>query len=69
MRQIEVSGEYIKLGQLLKLAGITGSGSDAKMLIQDGQIKLNGSVCTERGKKVRSGDIIKYLDDEIQIIT
>ncbi len=52
--------EFVKLQQLMKLADIVGQGSDAKLLIQDGQVKLNGEVCTMRGKKVYDGDIMEF---------
>ena len=51
MRTIEISTEFIKLQQLLKLADIVGYGSDAKMLILNGQVKVNGEIAHERGKK------------------
>ena len=54
--EITIKDEYIKLGQALKLAGLVGSGVDAKFVIQDGQVKVNGEVDTRRGKKLNSGD-------------
>ena len=49
---------FIKLEQLLKLAGLTDTGGFAKALIQQGQVKVNGEVCTIRGKKIRNGDVV-----------
>ena len=49
MEYIKIHTDYIKLQQALKLANVVGQGSDAKIIIQDGMIKLNGEVCTQRG--------------------
>ena len=57
--EIKISTEFIKLDALLKFASLVGSGGEAKMLIQDGKVLVNGEVCTMRGKKIRSGDIVK----------
>lgn len=57
---ITIKDEYIKLGQALKLAGLVSSGVDAKFLIQDGQVKVNGKVDTRRGKKLRPGDTFEF---------
>ena len=56
--EITIKDEYIKLGQALKLAGLVGS--DAKFVIQDGQVKVNGEVDTRRGKKLYSGDNFEF---------
>lgn len=52
--------EFIKLGQALKKAGLVSSGVDAKMIIQDGLVKVNGEVDTKRGKKLYPGDSFEY---------
>lgn len=51
MEEVRIKDAYIKLGQALKLAGLVGSGVDAKYVIQNGQVKVNGQVETQRGKK------------------
>jgi ribosome-associated protein len=61
--EIGITTEYIKLDQLLKLAGLTGSGAEAKKLIRDGYVTLNGEVCTSRNKKIYPSDIVVF-DDE-----
>ena len=61
---IKISTEFIKLDQLLKFSGIIGNGSDAKFLISDGQVEVNGEIATQRGKKIRPGDVVK-LGEEI----
>ena len=53
---VAISTEYIKLQDAMKLANAVGSGGEAKILIQDGQVSVNGEVCTMRGKKLRPGD-------------
>lgn len=60
METVKISTEYIKLEQLLKLEGLVGSGSEAKIVISQGVCFVNGSVELQRGKKLRSGDIVEY---------
>ena len=62
MEKIEVKAEegFIRLDSFMKYAGMCNSGGRAKYLIQGGEVKLNGEVCTMRGKKLRSGDIVEY---------
>lgn len=67
MEQILIHTEFIKLDSLLKLAGLAETGGEAKLLIQDGQVKVNGQICTMRGKKMRSGDQVE-LDGRAVII-
>mgnify|MGYP004654601385 CR=1 FL=1 len=68
--QISIKTEYIKLDQLLKYSGIAENGSDAKDMILDEIVKFNGEICTMRGKKVRSGDIVEVdFEDETVIIS
>lgn len=61
MEMITITTEYIKLQDLLKLAAITATGGEAKLLIQDGEVLVNGEVCTMRGKKLRPGDVVEPL--------
>lgn len=67
MQEITIQDEFIKLGQALKKAGLVGSGVDAKMLIEDGQVTVNGEVELRRGKKLRDGDVVRLEDDEFTI--
>lgn len=60
MQKIYIRDEFIKLGQALKLAGLVESGLDAKYVIQDGEVTLNGEVETQRGKKCVPGDVISF---------
>lgn len=65
-QEITIKTPYIKLGSLIKLANIVGSGGIVKMIIQDGLVKLNGETCTMRGKKIVANDLIEVaLDPEI----
>ncbi|MBR6967973.1 MAG: S4 domain-containing protein YaaA [Ruminococcus sp.] len=57
--KIKITTEFIKLDALLKFASFVGSGGEAKQLIQDGEVLVNGEVCTMRGKKIRPGDEIE----------
>ena len=67
MNQIKIKDDYIKLGQALKLAGMVGSGVEAKVVIQDGQVLVNGEVELQRGKKLYPGDIFSFNGEEAQI--
>lgn len=60
--------EFIKLGQALKKAGLVGSGVDAKMIILDGLVKVNGQVETQRGKKLHDGDIVSYNGETVKVV-
>lgn len=62
MKEIKIETEFIKLDQFLKYAGIVQTGGEAKMMIQDGMIKFNGEIITQRGKKIRKDDIIEIED-------
>lgn len=67
MNQIKIKDDYIKLGQALKLSGMVGSGVEAKIVIQDGQVLVNGEVEIQRGKKLHPGDIFSFNGEEAQI--
>lgn len=68
MEEIKIYTEYIKLDDLLKFAGIIGSGGQAKAVILDGLVKVNGEVCTMRGKKLRGGEIIEFMGNKLKVI-
>ena len=59
MQKILIHTEFIKLDALLKFAGVTETGGEAKEAIQAGEVKVNGAVCTMRGKKLRPGDRVE----------
>lgn len=56
MTTITITTEYIKLQDLLKFAAIASTGGEAKIMVQEGQVTVNGEVCTQRGRKIRPGD-------------
>ncbi|HCI73569.1 MAG TPA: RNA-binding protein [Lachnospiraceae bacterium] len=59
--------EYIKLGQLLKAMRLVDEGSDAKFVIADGKVSVNGEACTMRGKKIHDGDTVSYNGEVIHV--
>ena len=65
VRCIEIEGEFIRLDSLLKLASVTPTGGVAKVLIQDGEVFVDGEVCTMRGKKIRDGNVVRYGGDTL----
>ncbi len=67
METIKLKGEYIKLGQALKAAGTVGSGVDAKYIIEDGLVSVNGQIEMQRGKKLRVGDVVTFEGNTITI--
>jgi len=67
MEIIKLRDDYIKLGQALKAAALVGSGVDAKFVIEDGLVKVNGNIEYQRGKKLRAGDIVTFEGQEIRI--
>ena len=60
MTDITITTEFIKLQDLLKLANLVGTGGEAKIVIQNGDVLVNGEVCTMRGKKIRPGDMVAF---------
>ena len=67
MEELKLRDEFIKLGQALKATGLVESGVDAKMVILDGQVKVNGTVELQRGKKLHAGDVVEYDGETIRI--
>lgn len=63
--RIKIDSEYIKLQDLMKFCGLVGTGGEAKIVIQNGEVKVNGEVCTMRGKKLRTGDKVEFDGTEI----
>ena len=67
MKTMTITTEYIKLQDLLKLANVVETGGEAKLVIQEGDVTVNGEVCTMRGKKCRAGDIIELDGQSVEI--
>lgn len=68
MEIIKLKSEYIKLGQALKAVGLAESGVDAKFMIQDGLVKVNGKTELQRGKKLYDGDEVEFEGNIIKIL-
>ena len=66
MQTIAIKTEFIKLDALLKFSGPCETGGDAKLIIQEGRVKVNGETCTMRGKKMRPGDVA-CIDDQLEL--
>ncbi|WP_251446281.1 RNA-binding S4 domain-containing protein [Vermiculatibacterium agrestimuris] len=66
--EVKITTEFIKLEALLKFAGVTETGGEAKGAIQAGEVKVNGEVCTMRGKKLRPGDQVALPGLELVVI-
>ena len=67
MEKIYLREDYIKLGQALKAAGLVGSGIEAKIVITEGQVLVNGEVEFQRGKKLRENDLVEFNGEQILI--
>jgi ribosome-associated protein len=67
MENLKINTEYIKLDQFLKWAGISSMGSESKIYITEGKVKVNGQVELQRGKKLRKGDIVEFESKSFQI--
>ena len=67
METIQIQTEYIKLDAFLKFAAMVGTGGEAKLVISDGLVQVNGEVCTMRGKKLRAGDTVTFADHTLLV--
>ena len=67
MTEIKIYSEYIKLDAFLKFCGAVGTGGEAKLRIAAGEVKVNGAVCTQRGKKLRDGDRVTLGPEEFGV--
>ena len=67
MERITINEEYIRLDNLMKFSGLCDTGGRAKYLIQNGEVKLHGEVCTMRGKKIRGGDRVEYQGRTVEV--
>jgi ribosome-associated protein len=68
MEDVAVRGEMIRLGQLLKLAGVVEGGGEAKELLTDGGVLVNGEVETRRGRQLRDGDVVQAGEAELRVV-
>jgi len=67
MQTVKIETEYIKLDSLLKYTGIVETGGEGKLIVQEGKVKVNGEVCTQRGRKIRAGDVIEVGDTKFTV--
>lgn len=67
-RDVAIRDETIRLGQLLKLAGVAGTGGEARELVQEGVVRVNGAVETRRGRQLRNGDVVEALGERLRVI-
>ncbi len=68
METISITGDFIKLDALLKYAAAVGTGGEAKQVIADGMVQVNGETCTQRGKKLRAGDTVTFAGLSFEIV-
>lgn len=66
--KIKIEEEFIRLDNLMKFSGLCATGGQAKYLIQNGEVKLNGEICTMRGKKIRNGDSVEYNGQTVEVM-
>ncbi len=66
-RDVAIREQSIRLGQLLKLAGLAGSGAEARGLVQDGAVQVNGEVETRRGRQLRRGDVVAVAGETVRV--
>ena len=64
--EVKITTEFIKLDSLLKFANAVATGGEAKQIVQDGLVKVNGETCTMRGKKIRPGDVVE-VDGQLEL--
>ena len=68
MEKIEITTEFIKLDSLLKFAALVGTGGEAKYVIAEGMVTVNGLPCTQRGKKIYPGDKVSFAGNTIEVV-
>lgn len=68
MEKITITTDFIKLDSFLKLAALVGTGGEAKYVIGEGMVTVNGEVCTMRGKKLYNGDKVSFADNDLEVV-
>lgn len=68
MEKINITTEFIKLDSFLKLAALVGTGGEAKYVINEGMVTVNGQICTMRGKKLYPGDKVSFAENELEVV-
>lgn len=67
METVTITTEFIKLQDLLKYASLVSTGGEAKLVIVEGEVTVNGEICEQRGKKIRPGDVVAYRGHELTV--
>ncbi len=67
MDRIEITTEFIKLDAFLKLSGLAETGGEAKLMVEDGEVLVNGETCTQRGRKLRPGDRVSCGGETLEV--
>ncbi|MFA5523722.1 MAG: RNA-binding S4 domain-containing protein [Tissierellales bacterium] len=68
MQEVSINTEFIKLDQFLKYVGVAGTGGHSKDMIKNGEVKVNGEIALERGKKIRVGNIVEIAGEGSYIV-
>lgn len=68
-KPVYINSEFIRLDALLKFAAVLQSGGEAKFFIQEGEVTVNGEVCTQRGKKIRPGDTVCFQKTALKVFS
>ena len=68
MKTITITTEFIKLQDLMKLSDMVSTGGEAKLLIQDGQVLVDGKPCLQRGRKIRPGNIVAFQNQDYSVV-
>ncbi|WP_422352463.1 RNA-binding S4 domain-containing protein [Stenotrophomonas sp. AR026] len=66
--EFDLDGDYVELKQLLKLADLVTSGGEAKMVISEGQVRVDGEVELRKGCKIRAGQVVEFADSQIRVL-
>ncbi|HWI09042.1 MAG TPA: RNA-binding S4 domain-containing protein [Solirubrobacteraceae bacterium] len=67
-RDVQISGETIRLGQLLKLTGLAATGGEARELVQEGAVRVNGEAEMRRGRQLRAGDVVEAAGERLRVV-
>ncbi len=67
MKTVTITTEFIKLQDLLKFADLVSTGGEAKIVVQEGEVKVDGETCTMRGKKIRPGNVVEFGGETLTV--
>jgi ribosome-associated protein len=69
VRDVPIRDDVIRLGQFLKLAGVADSGAEAKLLLAEGEVSVNGEAEPRRGRQLRAGDVVRAGGEELRVVS